>query len=82
MAARACRAFDAALASKLVGAIKPGALLSTLAGRILLEHAQSPLRNGVQWSWHRLNTGWRGPEHELMRFVSTPDLQPTLQRPQ
>jgi hypothetical protein len=37
------------------------------------------LRNPSQLKGHRLNPGWRGPEHELMRLVSMPDLEPTLQ---
>ena len=36
----------------------------------------------LQWDRHWRNLRWRGPEHELMRLVPTPDLEPTLQRPQ
>jgi hypothetical protein len=41
-----------------------------------------PLRNAAQLDRRRLNLGWRGPEHEFMCLVPTPDLEPTLQSPQ
>ena len=56
--------------------------MTTRSAAVVLRHVQSPLRNAGQWGQNKLNPGWCGPEHELMRLVPTPVLEPTLQGPQ
>ncbi len=58
---------------------RPGA---TSFAAVVLRHVSPLLRNAVQWSRHMLNSGRRSPEHQLMRFVPTPDLEAALQGPQ